>query len=40
MRDMQEVVPGIGDFPMHLKTAYSIQLNAALEIKEWENSYW
>ena len=38
MWDMQEGVPGTGDFPMHLKTAYSIELNAAVEIKEWKKT--
>ncbi len=38
MWDMQEGVPGTGDFPMHLKTAYSIELNAAVDIKEWKKT--
>ncbi len=38
MWDMQGRVPGSGDFPMHLKTAYSIELNAAVEIKEWKKT--
>ncbi|MBA4198735.1 MAG: Xaa-Pro aminopeptidase [Chitinophaga sp.] len=33
--DMQNGVPGSGDFPMHYKTCYSIELNAAHFIKEW-----
>lgn len=33
--DMQNGVPGSGDFPMHYKTCYSIELNAASFIKEW-----
>ena len=33
--DQQNGVPGSGDFPMHYKTVYSIELNAAVEIKEW-----
>jgi hypothetical protein len=33
--DMQDGVPGSGDFPMHFKTCYSIELNAASFIKEW-----
>ena len=33
--DMQGGVPGSGDFPMHYNTCYSIELNAATEIKEW-----
>ena len=35
MWDMQNGVPGSGDYPMHLKTAYSIELNAAVFIIEW-----
>lgn len=33
--DQQNGVPGSGDFPMHYKTVYSIELNAASFIKEW-----
>jgi len=33
--DQQNGVPGSGDFPMHAKTVYSIELNAASFIKEW-----
>lgn len=33
--DMQNGVPGSGDFPMHYKTCYSIELNAASFIREW-----
>jgi len=33
--DMQNGVPGSGDFPMHYQTCYSIELNAAFFIKEW-----
>ncbi len=33
--DKQQGVPGNGDYPMHLNTAYSIELNAASEIPEW-----
>ncbi len=36
--DQQNGVPGSGDFPMHYKTAYSIELNAAIEIKEWKKT--
>ena len=34
--DQQNGVPGSGDFPMHYKTVYSIELNAAYEIPEWK----
>ncbi len=29
-------VPGSGDYPMHLKTAYSIELNCTVNIPEWK----
>lgn len=35
MWDKQEGVPGTGDYPLHLNTAYSIELNAATYIEEW-----
>lgn len=35
--DQQNGVPGSGDFPMHLNTAYSIELNAASAIPSWNN---
>ena len=35
MWDAQEGVPFTGDYPLHLNTAYSIELNAATFIKEW-----
>lgn len=35
MWDSQDGVPGDGDYPLHLNTAYSIELNAATFIKEW-----
>ena len=35
MWDSQGGVPGSGDYPLHLNTAYSIELNAAIFIKEW-----
>lgn len=35
MWDAQEGVPVTGDYPLHLNTAYSIELNAATFIKEW-----
>lgn len=34
--DQQGGVPGSGDFPLHYKTAYSIELNAAVTSKEWK----
>ena len=33
--DQQDGVPGPGDFPMHAHTAYSIELNAASRVPEW-----
>ncbi len=36
--DQQDGVPGSGDFPTHYKTAYSIELNAAVEITEWKKT--
>lgn len=36
MWDAQEGVAGPGDYPMFPDTAYSIELNAASEIPEWE----
>lgn len=33
--DQQNGVSGSGDYPMHFQTAYSIELNAAVDIKEW-----
>lgn len=38
MWDMQQGVPGSGDYPMFLNTAYSIELNAASDIPEWKKS--
>lgn len=35
MWDQQNSVPGSGDYPMYYNTAYSIELNASVEIKEW-----
>jgi len=34
--DQQGGVPGSGDFPMHNRTAYSIELNASSEVPEWK----
>ncbi|HAK12419.1 MAG TPA: Xaa-Pro aminopeptidase [Chitinophagaceae bacterium] len=36
MWDMQKGVPGSGDFPMHYRTAYSIELNSEYMIPEWK----
>jgi hypothetical protein len=36
--DHQEGVAGSGDFPLHRRTAYSIELNARSEIPEWGKS--
>ncbi|SET30473.1 M24 family metallopeptidase [Thalassotalea agarivorans] len=35
MWDAQQGVPGDGDYPLHLNTAYSIELNNAVYLKEW-----
>ncbi|MDF2177428.1 M24 family metallopeptidase [Aliiglaciecola sp. CAU 1673] len=35
MWDAQDGVPGSGDYPLHLNTAYSIELNAASFIQAW-----
>jgi len=36
MWDMQGGVPDTGDYPMHLNTAYSIELNCAVNVPEWK----
>jgi Xaa-Pro aminopeptidase len=36
MWDSQGGVVGSGDYPLHLNTAYSIELNNAVEIKQWK----
>lgn len=36
MWDMQNGVPGTGDYPLNPNTAYSIELNAATDIPEWK----
>ena len=36
MWDQQKGVPGPGDYPLYANTAYSIELNAAVEIPEWK----
>ena len=35
MWDMQQGVPGSGDYPLFPNTAYSIELNAETPIPEW-----
>lgn len=35
MWDSQGGVPVTGDYPLHINTAYSIELNATVHIKEW-----
>ena len=34
----QEGVPGTGDFPMNYNTVYSIELNAASKVPEWNKT--
>jgi len=34
--DAQQGLPHTGDYPLHLNTAYSIELNAATFIEEWD----
>ena len=34
--DMQGGVPGTGDYPLHLNTAYSIELNCTVNLPEWK----
>lgn len=36
MWDAQGGVPGSGDYPIHYKTAYSIELNCSVTIPEWK----
>ncbi|MES3021437.1 MAG: M24 family metallopeptidase [Pseudomonadota bacterium] len=38
MWDMQGGVPGSGDFPLHFKTAYSIELNSESAVPEWKKN--
>jgi len=33
--DQQDGVPGAGDYPLYANTAYAIELNAAVNIAEW-----
>jgi Xaa-Pro aminopeptidase len=35
--DQQGGVPGKGDYPLYANTAYSIELNAAVSIPEWDS---
>lgn len=34
--DQQEGVPGSGDYPLQPNTAYSIELNVTVQVREWE----
>ena len=36
MWDMQGGVPNTGDYPLHVNTAYSIELNTSVNIPEWK----
>lgn len=36
MWDSQQGVKGSGEYPLHLNTAYSIELNNAVYVKEWD----
>jgi hypothetical protein len=38
MWDMQGGVPFTGEYPMHLRTAYSIELNCSVQLTEWNKS--
>lgn len=38
MWDQQNGVAGSGDYPLYPNTAYSIELNAAVDIKEWNKA--
>ncbi|GAB3899417.1 M24 family metallopeptidase [Larkinella knui] len=38
MWDQQNGVPGPGDYPLFANTAYSIELNAAIEVPEWKKT--
>ena len=38
MWDAQQGVPGSGDYPITANTAYSIELNVAVDIPQWGNS--
>lgn len=36
--DRQGGVPGMGDYPLHADTAFSIELNAAVPVPEWQGA--
>lgn len=38
MWDMQGGVPFTGEYPMHYRTAYSIELNCSVQLAEWNKS--
>jgi hypothetical protein len=38
MWDNQKTVKGTGDYPLHENTAYSIELNVAVQLKEWNKT--
>lgn len=38
MWDMQGGVPFTGDYPMHYRTAYSIELNCSVQLAEWNKA--
>lgn len=38
MWDMQQGVPFTGDYPMHYRTAYSIELNCSVQLPQWDKS--
>jgi Xaa-Pro aminopeptidase len=38
MWDQQNGVPGPGDYPLFANTAYSIELNAAVDVPEWKKT--
>jgi hypothetical protein len=37
MWDMQNGVPGNGDYPLYFNTTYAIELNARVRIPEWQD---
>jgi Xaa-Pro aminopeptidase len=37
LSDMQDGVPGIGDYPLHLNTVYAIELGVQAKIPEWND---
>jgi Xaa-Pro aminopeptidase len=38
MWDMQAGVPFTGEYPMHYRTAYSVELNCSVSLTEWDKS--